>query len=146
MTSLLNQGTGGQAGVYYILHKKCQIGGDFFVFERVWTVTPSKKSLKPPQDQQVGIFPEEQNPIGSVVTEILRDGRTDIKLLCIVDIFLFQDGECSKGPACSFAHSEAELRKLDQTAIIKMKKVNNVIRHPIAGNISTDFPAWLLTI
>ena len=37
----------------------------------------------------VGIFPEENNPIGSVVIEILRDGRTDIILLCIIDDYLF---------------------------------------------------------
>ena len=34
-------------------------------------------------------YPEEKNPISSVVTEILSfrltDGRTDIKLLCIID-------------------------------------------------------------
>ena len=32
----------------------------------------------------VDIFPKEQNPIGSTVTEILRDGLTDIKLLYII--------------------------------------------------------------
>ena len=33
----------------------------------------------------VGIIPEEYNSIGSVVTEILGDGQTDIILLCFLD-------------------------------------------------------------
>ena len=36
----------------------------------------------------IGIFPKEKNPIGSVVTEILRDEQTDIILLCIIDNYI----------------------------------------------------------
>ena len=55
-----------------ILEKKNWTGG-FFVFRGgVGGAPPSKTTTG-----QVGIFPEEYNPIGSIVTEILRDGRKD---------------------------------------------------------------------
>ena len=37
----------------------------------------------------IGIFPEEKNPIGSVVTKILRDEKTNIILLCIIVNYIF---------------------------------------------------------
>ena len=36
----------------------------------------------------VGIFPEEYNPIGSLVTEILRDERTDGQTSCYFVLYI----------------------------------------------------------
>ena len=54
----------------------------FFVFGGVVGVTPPKKTTTGP----VGVFPEEYNQIGSVDLKGQTDGRTDIMLLCIIDV------------------------------------------------------------
>ena len=63
-----------------------------FFLGRLWVSHTLRKQIKNTLGS-IDIFPEEQNPIGLVVTGILRDrktdgrmdGQTDIVLFCIID-------------------------------------------------------------
>ncbi len=65
------------------------MGGIFFCFLGGLGLShPPRIQLKTTAEP-IGLYPKEQNPIRSVVTEILSfrrtDGQTDIVLLCIID-------------------------------------------------------------
>ncbi len=68
-------------------HKFSRINGEFAKFVeillggKVWegwgSHPPPPRKLPKTTTWTVGIFPEEYNPISTVVTEIIKDGQTD---------------------------------------------------------------------
>ena len=63
-------------------HQTEKMEGGFFLF--LGESHPPRKQLKPTTGL-IGIYPEEQFLICPVVTEILRDGRTDRHIICVID-------------------------------------------------------------